>query len=239
MGRKGGDTRVKRQLAPSFWNIKRKESQFVLRVRPGPHPKDKSYPLGMILRDLLKLADTMHEAEKIVNAGKVKVDGIAKYDINHAVGLMDVVELVPTNQAYRLVPRDSEILSLIPISENEKSQKLVKVTSKVSVKNKRLQYGFHDGRTLVTDQLMNVGDTCLIATPKTAITNLVKFERGCLALITSGENAGGIGKVEDIKDGIFSLPRRAIISTAGKTVELPVEMTLAIGHDTPLIKVNE
>jgi len=44
MGKKGGDTRVKRQMAPTFWAIKRKQSQFVLRVKPGPHPKHRAYP---------------------------------------------------------------------------------------------------------------------------------------------------------------------------------------------------
>src|ERR671930_2776825 len=98
MGKKGGDTRVKRQMAPTFWVIKRKESQFVQRVKPGPHPRRRAYPLGMVLRDVLKVASTMHEAERILNAGKVKVDGMVRHDSNLAVGLMDVVELA-TGQA--------------------------------------------------------------------------------------------------------------------------------------------
>ena len=60
----GGDTRVKRQLAPTFWDVKRKESQFVLRVKPGPIQRERAYPLGIILRDILKVANTMHESER-------------------------------------------------------------------------------------------------------------------------------------------------------------------------------
>ena len=72
MAKIGGDTRVKRQMAPTFWNIRRKKGRFVLRVKPGAHPKRRAYPLGIILRDVLKIANTMHEAERIVNGGKKK-----------------------------------------------------------------------------------------------------------------------------------------------------------------------
>src|SRR5919202_4943388 len=93
MGKKGGDTRVKRQISPNFWAIKRKESQFVIKVRPGPHPKSRAYPLGMVLRDLLNVADTAHEADRILKLDNVKVDGIVRRDSNYSVGLMDVLEL--------------------------------------------------------------------------------------------------------------------------------------------------
>ncbi|HEU4984415.1 MAG TPA: 30S ribosomal protein S4e, partial [Nitrososphaera sp.] len=84
MGKKGGATRVKRQMAPTFWNIRRKESQFVMRVKPGPHPKARSYPLGMVLRDALHIAKTQQESKVLLNGGKVKVDGVVKHDANLA-----------------------------------------------------------------------------------------------------------------------------------------------------------
>ncbi len=238
MGKKGGDSRVKRQMAPSFWNIKRKQSQFVLRVRPGPHPKNRSYPLGMVLRDVLGLASTMHEAQKIVLAGKVMVDGITRYDVNFAVGLMDVIELAVTGQSYRLVPKGSKPLVPIAIESSEKSVKLVKITHKTMTKGKRLQYGFHDGKTVISGKNFAVGDTCIIQLPDAQITDSIKFEKNCLALIISGENAGKIGKVDDLREGLFSLPTRALVSIEDRSVELPVEMVMAIGSDKPVIKVS-
>jgi small subunit ribosomal protein S4e len=237
MGKKGGDTRVKRQLAPTFWAIKRKESRFVLRVKPGPHPKHRAYPLGMVLRDVLKIASTMHEAERILNAGKVKVDGVVRYDTNLAIGLMDVIELA-TGQAYRMVPKDSALLTSVAIEDSEKGVKLVRVTSKTIIKGKKVQYGFHDGRTLISDQKLKVGDTCVIDLPKVQVKNHVAFEKGSTALIITGENAGTVGNIEDIQDGVFSLPKRALVSFDGKSVELPVEMVMVVGKDKPVIKVN-
>jgi small subunit ribosomal protein S4e len=237
MGKKGGDTRVKRQMAPTFWAIKRKESQFVVRIRPGPHPKHRAYPLGMALRDVLRVAKTMHEAEGILNAGKVKVDGIVRYDSNLAIGLMDVIELA-TGQAHRMSPKDSELLTSVAIEDSEKGVKLVKVTSKTTIKGKKTQYGFHDGKTLISDQKLKVGDTCVIDLPNVQVRSHFAFEKGSTALIITGENAGKVGKIDDIQDGVFSLPRRALVSFDGKSVELPVEMVMVVGRDKPVIKVN-
>jgi small subunit ribosomal protein S4e len=129
----------------------------------------------------------------------------------------------------------------VPISitdETEKSVKVVKITSKVMTNGGRLQYGFHDGKTLLSDQKMNVGDTCVVQLPHVKINQHIKFERGCTVLVMSGENAGNVGKVEDIRDGIFSLPKRALVSFAKRSVELPVGDIMAIGAEAPVVKVS-
>jgi small subunit ribosomal protein S4e len=239
MAKMGGSTRLKRQMAPTFWNIKRKEGRFALKVRPGPHSKSKAYPLGIAIRDVLKLAHTMSEATKIATTGKIKVDGVTRRSINFGIGAMDVVELVPTGQAYRFVPRESRLLVPISITdETEKSVKVVKITSKVMTRGGRLQYGFHDGKTILSDQKMNVGDTCVVQLPDVKINQHLKFERGCTVLVMSGENAGNVGKVEDIRDGIFSLPKRALVSFTDRSVELPVQAIMAIGAESPIVKVS-
>ena len=237
MGKKGRDTRIKRQLAPTFWVIKRKEGQFVMRVNPGPHPGKRAYPLGMVLRDVLKVASTGHEADRILKAGKVKVDGVLRRDPNFAIGLMDVVELA-MGQAYRMVPKNGVSLSPIAIEEAEKGLKLIKITSKSSIRGKKMQYGFHDSKTLISDLNLKVGDSCVVSLPPVNITSHIAFEKGATALIITGENAGAVGKIEDIQDGVFSLPKRALVSFDDKSVELPVEMVMAVGTDRPVIKVN-
>jgi small subunit ribosomal protein S4e len=237
MGKKGRDTRIKRQLAPTFWAIKRKEGQFVMRVNPGPHPGKRAYPLGMVLRDVLKVASTGYEVDRILKADKVRVDGVIRRDPNFAIGLMDVLELA-MGQAYRMVPKNGVSLSPIAIEEPEKGLKLIKITSKTSTRGKRMQYGFHDSKTLISDQNLKVGDSCVVSLPEINITSHIAFEKGATALIITGENAGAVGKIEDIQDGVFSLPKRALISFDDKSVELPVEMVMAVGTDRPVIRVS-
>jgi small subunit ribosomal protein S4e len=238
MARKGGGTRLKRQMAPNFWKIERKRNRFVLKVHPGPHSKSTAYPLGVVLRDILRVCRTIREAKKIVTAKTIKVDGRVCTDINYGIGLMDVLEFVPTGEAYRFVAKDSDILTPVVISGEEKTSKIVKIKNKVTIKGGSLQYGFHDGKTIIAGENMNVGDSCIIGLPELKIVSHIKFEKGCVALVTKGENAGVIGKVEDIRDGVFSLPKRALLSHGDRTMELPVEIVLAVSSERPTIKVT-
>jgi small subunit ribosomal protein S4e len=208
-----------------------------MRVNPGPHPGKRAYPLGMVLRDVLKVASTGHEADRILKAGKVKVDGVIRRDPNFAIGLMDVLEPA-MGQAYRMVPKNGVSLSPIAIEEAEKGLKLIKITSKTSITGKKTQYGFHDSKTLISDQNLKVGDSCVVSLPAVNIISHIAFEKGATALIITGENAGAVGKIEDIQDGVFSLPKRALVSFDDKSVELPVEMVMVVGSDRPVIKVN-
>ena len=89
MTKKGGNTTVKRQRAPSFWKIRRKHGQFVVRARPGPHQKAVCYPLGILLRDVLRVGQTLDEVKGILNDGKISVDGVVRRSIGWPEGLMD------------------------------------------------------------------------------------------------------------------------------------------------------
>lgn len=239
MAKKGGDTTVKRQLAPSFWKVRRKEGQFVVRARPGPHPKALCYPLGILLRDILKVCHNMEEAKEMLVDGKVAVDGVVRKNIGWAVGLMDVLELMPLTQAYRLLPKDTNPLIPIPLSAlSEKGLKLLRVTGRQHIKGHKTQYGFHDGRTLITDKQYSVGDSCLIGLAENEVKAHVRLEKGSIVLVTNGENAGAIGTIEEIRDGFFSLPKRTLISFGDRSVELPVQLVMLVGRDKPVIQVN-
>src|SRR5205085_2506014 len=83
-------------------------------------------------------------------------------DVKFGVGLMDIVELASIGQAYRFVPKDSRLLVPVSVNDDEKFKKLLKITSKVIIKGSKVQYGFHDGKTVISDQKMRVGDTCVV-----------------------------------------------------------------------------
>ena len=241
MANKGGRTTVKRQLAPVFWDIHRKQGRFIVRTHPGTHAKKYAYSIGVILRDVLKVTKNMHEAKKIVNAGKVKIDNIIRYNVNFAVGLMDTIELVSSQQkVYRLVPSKSLLLSPIEISDDEKTLKLLKIKNKSIIKGNKIQYGFHDGKTVISEAIYSVGDTCLVKVPELEIIETLKLQSDCLAILTRGDNAGSIGKIQEIKEGTFSLPKRVIISVDSKLLEIPIDMIMVISErdNNPKIKVT-
>ena len=59
----------KRVAAPKNWRVSRKSNKWVVNPRPGPHSKDSSIPLLLVVRDLLKLADNTREVKIILNKG--------------------------------------------------------------------------------------------------------------------------------------------------------------------------
>ena len=233
-----GSKKLKRQMAPMFWGIGRKEKRFVVTVRPGSHPKNYAIPTAVLLRDVLKNVTTLREAKSVIYSGKIKVDGIQRKSLHHSIGLMDVVELEGYSDIFRLIPADGLILKPIKIEESEKTKKLCKVTSKTSIKNGKVQVGFHDGRSVITDTEVKVGDSCLIEIPKQKIIEIIKLEKGCQVIVTRGANVGQTGTVKEIQDGTFTLQKRVNISLGEREIEIPVDIVMVVGKDKPILKIR-
>ena len=225
-------------MAPLFWNISRKNKRFVITVRPGSHPKNYSIPTAVLLRDVLKIVKTLREAKSAIYAGKVLVDGIKRKSLHHSIGLMDVVELEGVSDIYRLVPQKGHILKPIKINKSEKTKKISKVSSKTSIKNAKTQIGFHDGRTVISDIDVKVGDSCLIEIPKQKILEVIKLEQGCQVIVIKGVNAGQVGTVEKTEQGTYSLPKRVLLALGERKIEIPTEMIMAVGKDKPIIEIG-
>ena len=237
MGSIAGSKKLKRQMAPTFWGINRKEKRFVITVRPGSHPKNYSIPAAVLLRDTLKKVKTLREAKSSIYGGKVKVDGIIQKSLHHSIGLMDVIELEGITDVYRLVPNNGHLLEPIKINSTEKSKKLVKVKSKTTNKGGKTQFGFHDGRTIITDTNANIDDTCLLQIPEQKILDVIKFEKNSQIIVTKGINAGRIGFINEIKQGTFTLPKRISLLIDDKTIEIPANITMVVGKEKSVIQI--
>jgi small subunit ribosomal protein S4e len=233
-----GSKKLKRQMAPIFWGITRKDSRFVVTVRPGGHPKHLAIPSAVFVRDTLKLVNTLREAKSVIYGGKVKVDGLTRRSLHQGIGLMDVVEIEGIPDVYRLVPKNSFVLQPIKINPSEKTRKLLKVIKKITIKGSKTQIGFHDGRTLISDAKVNVGDTCVMQIPEVKILDTIKLDKGTQVVITSGINAGHVGKVLELKEGTFVLPRRALVDIGERQIDIPSELVMAVGKGKSVIQIE-
>ncbi len=233
-----GSKKLKRQMAPQFWGIARKDKRFVITVKPGPHKKSYAVPTAVLLRDMLSIVTSLREAKAAIYAGRVKIDGVVRKSLHHAIGLMDVIELENVSDIYRLVPTEDKLLKPIKINESEKSKKLVRVTSKTTINKGKLQIGFHDGRSTISDTKVNVGDSCLIQIPDQKILEVIKLETGSQGLVTRGNNAGQIGKIETIEEGTFILPKRVILVLGERKIEIPADIIMPIGKEEPIIQLK-
>ncbi|MGH1566947.1 MAG: 30S ribosomal protein S4e [Nitrosopumilus sp.] len=233
-----GSKKLKRQMAPQFWGITRKDKRFVITVKPGPHKKNYAIPTAVFLRDMLKIVTSLREAKTAIYSGKVKIDGVIRKSLHHAIGLMDVVELENVSDVYRLVPTEEKLLKPIKINESEKSKKIVRVISKTTTNKGKMQIGFHDGRSVITEEKVNVGDACLIQIPDQKILEIIKLEKGCQGLVTRGNNAGQIGKIESIEKGTFILPKRVVLILGDRKIEIPSDIIMPIGKEEPIIQLK-
>ena len=233
-----GSKKLKRQMAPSYWGITRKNKRFAVTVKPGSHKKDQSIPTSVFLRDTLKIVSDLREAKYAIYNGKVSVDGVKIKSIHHGIGLMDVVELEGLKEIYRLVPSNGILLKPITIQDVDKTKKLVIVKSKTTIKNGKTQIGFHDGKTLIDDTPVSVGDTCVMQIPDIKILEVIRLEKGMNCLITKGVNAGKIGKIDEIKVGTFSLPKSIDITLDDRKIEIPARLVMPIGNDKPVVTIR-
>ena len=233
-----GSKKLKRQMAPLFWGITRKDKRFVVTARPGPHGKNSSVPSAVFLRDMIKIVNNLREAKFAIYNGKVMVDGVKRKSLHHGIGLMDVIQLEGVKEIYRLVPMDGILLKPIIINDTEKSKKLAQVKSKSTIKNGKTQIGFHDGRSLIDETDVSVGDTCVLQLPEQKILEVIKLEKGINGLITRGVNAGKVGKIKEIKEGTFILPKRVNIIFEDKQIEIPANLVMPIGTDKPVIQIR-
>ena len=233
-----GSKKLKRQMAPQFWGITRKDKRFVITVKPGPHKKIYAVPTAVFLRDMLKIVTSLREAKTTIYSGKVKVDGVVRKSLHHAIGLMDVIELENVEEVYRMVPTEEKLLKPIKINESEKSKKLVRVISKTTINKGKIQIGFHDGRSVISDDKVKVGDACLIQIPDQKILETIKLETGCRGLVTRGNNAGQIGKIESIEEGTFILPKRVVLILDDRKIEIPSDIIMPIGKEEPVIQLK-
>lgn len=233
-----GSKKLKRQMAPTFWGITRKDKRFVVTVRPGPHSKHYSIPSAVLIRDTLKLTKILRESKSAIYGGKITVDGIKRKSLHHGIGLMDVVELAGISDIYRIVPQGGHVLKPLKIPSAEKTKKLVKLTSKTTIKGGKTQLGFHDGRSMISDADIGVGDSCLIQIPEQKILEAIKLEKGSQVIVTRGINAGQVGAVDEIREGTYILPKRALISLGQRKIEIPLDLVMAVGKEKPVIQVR-
>jgi len=118
---------LKRLPAPRSWTIPRKTDFWVVKPSPGPHPIDASVPIGLILRDMLKVCATAREARHILNDRGVLVDGRPITDPKFPVGLMDVLSFAVTKAHYRMLVNTRGKMALVPIEEADADWKLCRV----------------------------------------------------------------------------------------------------------------
>ena len=189
----------------------RKDSVWAVRPGPGPHPKKHCTPLLMLLRDVLKLAKTAREVKRILASRLVQVDGVVRTDPAFPVGLMDVISFPTLEKHYRIVVDWKGRIVPAEVKKDQASQKLVKVIRKHITKGGKFNLAFHDGRNMMGDNNVRVGDSVLIELPKAKLKKHLKLEKGSRCLVMEGKHVGSIVELKEIEARQAGKPSEAIV----------------------------
>ena len=234
---------LRRYQAPEWWPISPKEAVWTVRPSPGPHPLEKSLPLAILVRDVLRYAKTLREARYIIGKGLIKVDGVVRRDYKFPVGLMDVIEIVPTGEIYRMVPHPTKFLWPVPISKEEARYKLCRIENKTMVKGGQIQLNLHDGRNIQLPyeegNKYSTLDSVLIDLVEKKVVDSVKLNVGVLGLVVDGKNVGYYGKITEIIKLQMKTRRSVVMITTddGRQIRTILDYVFAVGRESPLITV--
>jgi small subunit ribosomal protein S4e len=214
MANKGTKNHFKRTSIPyKVWITNKKEYKYIRRQAPGPHTIGASMSLGVLLRDIMRVVDTLNEASFLLNRGAIKVDGKIRKGTDFPIGLMDCVEM--KGGSYRIV-LDSKGRFTTEKTANKDSKPL-KITNKVILAKGKYQLTFHDGRTKETnDNNLRVGDVVSYDTSKNEIRDVLKPEEGAACIITEGRHAGQKGIIRKLAEK--SAKKDITIDIAGKDI---------------------
>ena len=170
---------IKRLAAPKTWVIHRKEHKWTTRQTPGPHSLSNSIPLNDVIKTFLGLASTTREVKKILNSGKILIDGKVRKDHKFPVGIMDVIDIPDLKKTYLLILNKRGSFSLKQYKNS--NEKIAKIINKTYLKNGKLKLNIYDGKNfIVTEKDYNVNDSVVLNLKENKISKHVKLEKGAL-----------------------------------------------------------
>jgi small subunit ribosomal protein S4e len=229
-------THQKRLSVPKSWKIGRKGYKWVSTTRPGPHSQARSLPLGIIIRDILKLVDNSREGKRILSEGKVLVDGIPRKDLRFPVGLFDVITLPLINESYRMVQDEKGRLVLHKLNETNVN-KLCRINNKITLKGGKVQLNLSDGTNILGSDEYRTKDSLILSVPDKQVVKHLQFKVGNLAMVVGGQHSGEIGKIKEIRE-VKSSRHNTVTISGEKDFETIENYVIVIGEDRPEIRLG-
>jgi len=220
-----GSRHLKRFAVPRSWSIAKKEHTWAVKPSPGPHSKEDSVPLLILVRDILKYSRTSKEAKRIIREGSILVDKKARKDYKFPVGLMDIVEIPATKDRFIVMLDRRGKLVLEKIKVKETNLKPCKIVGKQTVRGGDLQLNFHDGRNYLVkikdpkkpkEDVYRTKDTVLFDLNSSKPMRQIDYKEGNLALVIAGSHRGEVARIEEIQTVKNSKSNIVVLSSNSK-----------------------
>jgi small subunit ribosomal protein S4e len=234
MSKKGQNKKLKALNAPKVRKIHRKENVWTIKTRAGAHNAKESVPLGIILRDYIKIAQNLKEAKNILNNGEVKINGKIKKDTRYGIGLFDIISIKKQNLNYIVALDNLERIKLKETKE-ELQEKISKISHKNAMK-KEVQITTNDGRTFNNNE-GKIGDSIIIKLPEGKMEKLLKLEENATVYITNGSHCSEKGKIKEIIPSTIKREKMIKIDQDGTIFETLAKNIIVIGKEKEEIRL--
>ena len=232
-----GKSHLKRIVMPKSWPVHRKSNVWITRPKTGAHSFRKSMSINTIMKEMMNCANTTKEVKHILNAGKVKIDGIVRKDYKFAVGLMDVITIEGITSSSRLLLNQKGKFVLHELPKSESTIKPLKIINKKVLKGKKVQLNFIDGKNIIDKGDYKVDGTALLDFKTNKLKESIPFEKGAIVYITGGARVGEMGVIKEIIENEGSNPTHTICSKGKEEFRTLKTYAFVIGKTKPIISL--
>ncbi len=186
---------LKRQNMPKNWPVIRKGNTFIA----GPLAK-KGIPLLVVLRDLLKIAQTRKEVKKAIQKKDILINNKCVRDEKIGMALFDTLSIIPSKIYYRLELSEKGKFKLKNIKEEESNKKIVKITNKRVLTGKKIQLNLNDGRNFLAEIKFEctVNDSIMINFKDKKIEKCLPLKEKAKVVVFAGKHSGQTGYIKEI-----------------------------------------
>ncbi|MEM3363943.1 MAG: S4 domain-containing protein [Candidatus Micrarchaeia archaeon] len=227
MAKHGNTKSLKRLNATARIAIAKKKNVWLIKPGVGPHKASDSIALAVLLREVLGIATRAKEAIKLCKEGRIKVDGRVVKNPKFPIGFMDVIQLSDNNTTYYM---DLDSHGRLVPKREDRNYKLLKITGKRTIKGGRTQLALSDGRTIISDNKYNVGDSLKVSIPDNKILGHIPLKEGSKCIILAGKNAGVHCTLQSITPGSVEARAKAFVKTdSGEDIMTVLHYLYAIG----------
>jgi small subunit ribosomal protein S4e len=202
-----------RQESSTKLPIPRKGTKYI--ARASSHSYD-SVPVVIALRDMLNLAKTSKEVEKMIKQKLLKLNGKLVEDLHESIKLFDILE-ADKSYVLKLLPTRKFFFEESP----KASERLCKVMGKKLLKDNKIQLNLHDGSNIIADNKIKIGDS-LYLDFSGKMKKHVSLEKGKAVFILTGRYVGLEGKIAEISG------KKIIVKFKENEATLPLDSIIVL-----------
>lgn len=174
-----------------------------------------SVPVVVAVRDILHLASTTKEVQKMINQKLLKINGRTVRDFHESIRLFNIFE---ADKAYKLTLLPTGKFSF---EETKEKERLCKVIGRKILSGNVVQLNLHDGTNVLSKEKINIGDSLYLDFSGKIKSHIV-VEKGKNAFIMAGRYIGLEGKIESVSEKKVSVKFKEASS------ELPLSEVVAL-----------